>query len=301
MSALKMKFLQGKSGDKYNYPVTKSDGVFLDDQGNKTLKSFIDNDLKTLSWLPSKSIEGRHLKNASVSRDNIGTGAISETKITDEAVTNRKIQKYDANKSGSGIQTDRIADGAITDAKILPYRLKEGSTTGEYVGGISGDKIKNGAITREKIASDAFAPELIARSEKTSVWSANTTVPENEWADLSSDYHYLILGIATKENGVILATTFIPICPFLSLSGTVGEDNSPFENMTYGDRFEVMFADYQIDENGYVRSISGNGLKNYHGHLELREKEKEDGTIGLQYRIFQDRSKWSMTFLWGIK
>lgn len=288
MSALKMKFLQGKSGDKYNYPVTKSDGVFLDDQGNKTLKSFIDSDLKTLSWLPSKSIEEKHLKNASVTRDKIGTGSISETKIADEAVTNRKIQKYDVNKSGSGIQTDRIADGAITDAKIS-------------VGGISGNKIKDGAITREKIASNAFAPELIARTEKASVWSFNTTVPENEWADLSSDYHYLILGVATKENGVILSTTLVPICPFLSLSGTVGEDYSQFEGMTYGNRFEVIFIDYQIDENGYVRSISGNGSKNYHGHLELREKEKEDGTTGLQYRIFQDRSQWSMTFLWGIK
>ena len=266
MSALKMKFLQGKSGDKYNYPVTKSDGVFLDDQGNKTLKGFIDNDLKTLSWLPSKSIEGKHLKNASVSRDNIGTGAISETKIADEAVTNRKIQKYDANKSGSGIQTDRIADGAITDAKIS-------------VGSISGNKIKDGAITKEKIFYNAFNLDFIATSDTISTWTSVTT--DSDWIDLS-EYHYFILGAISKENGRVLATTFVPVCAPVVKTVSVGDNPPSTGNITIWDCWET---EYREDSN------SGN----YHAHLQLRNN---NGT--LEGRIFIAKGNWCLAGLWGF-
>ena len=275
MSALKMKFLQGKSGDKYNYPVTKSDGVFFDDQGKKTLKSFIDSDLKTLSWLPSKSIENKHLKNASVTRDNIGTGAISTTKIADEAVTNQKIKKYEANKPGSGIQTDRIADGAITDAKILAFN-------GD-VGGISGDKIKDGAITLEKAAFGQI--ELIYSGVPVGTsGKANVTGLDK--------YRCLILGVTNggpstvgsdgnQNGGSMLATIMIPL---------IKESEGTFAYRPFTNVHQAFFPDIKEDGTGSYNT--------YSAWFQFDSNSTSSGKVWLAERA---GASYSGLVLFGIK
>lgn len=276
MSILKMKFLQGKSGDQYNYPVTKPEGIFFDDEGKKTLRTFVDSDLKSLSWLPSKSIENTHLKNASVTRDNIGTGAVSTTKIADEAVTNQKIKKYEANKPGSGIQTDRIADGAITDAKILAFN-------GD-VGGISGDKIKDGAITLEKAAFGQI--ELIYSGVPVGAsGKANVTGLDK--------YRCLILGVTNggpstvdgsknQNGGSMLATTMIPL---------IKESEGTFAYRPFTNVHQAFYPDIKEGGTGSYNT--------YSAWFQFDSNSTSSGKVWLAERT--DDISYSGLVLFGIK
>lgn len=145
------------------------------------------------------------------------------------------LEEWDSSKPDStGVQTKNLADGAITDAKIMPYnsetelgglsrdKIKDGAIDSAKIanGSIQGADIAGGTITRSNLNNGIFTPYLIGTTESMSY---------GEVYDVSQ-YSFLLLCIGTKERESensstfrstrILATTLIPLLPNLS-----GENN----------------------------------------------------------------------------
>lgn len=96
----------------------------------------------------------------------LADGAVTSSKLYDEAVTNSKIANgavTSAKIADGTISTNDIADGAVTSDKLA-------------VGAIATADIADGAVTSDKIADGAIATADIADSAITSAKIANGTI-----------------------------------------------------------------------------------------------------------------------------
>ncbi len=118
-------------------------------------------------------IDGRNLKNRSVSTPKLqigsvrtaqlSTGAVSTSKIRGKAVTGGKL-------AAGAVGTDQLAAGAVRAADIgagaigTP-QIAAGAVVNAAIanGAVSEGKIANGAVSRAKLTADALLPSLVVR------------------------------------------------------------------------------------------------------------------------------------------
>lgn len=277
--SLKMKFLQGKVNDQVSYPVTTDEGVEL--SSGETLKEFITKITKNFNWMGNNTVTKNHLQK--------------------ESVTDEKISKYKSSVAGSGIQTASIADGAITDAKILPYKLKSGSST-EYVGGLSGNKIKDGAITNEKISGGISGSKIedgTITLEKTTFGQidliySGVPVGENNKVSVTGldQYRCLILGVTNggpstvdsrgnPNGGSILATIMIPL---------IRESEDTFFYRPFTNIHQAFFPD-----------IKENGTGSWHTYSASFQFDSNSTSSGKVWLAEITGASYSGLVLFGIK
>lgn len=127
---------------------------------------------KTDEVLDDNSLDGKKLKNKSVSTEQINDSAITTVKIDDDAVTAIKILNGSINK-------DKLATDAVITAKI-----KDGAVTNDKLAGeISADKLAGG-ITNDKLAGEISADKLAGGI---SYEKLTGTIPETHIATESID------------------------------------------------------------------------------------------------------------------
>lgn len=125
-----------------------------------------------------------YIDNSAITTDKINDSAVTAAKIYNGAVTNDKVASdIDASKLTTGtLPVDRIADGSITNAKIIDL------DAAKLTGILSIDRITDGSITDAKLASGIAASKI------------NGTLSTDNIPDIS----------ATKITADVLAVDRIP-------------------------------------------------------------------------------------------
>jgi trimeric autotransporter adhesin len=119
------------------------------------------------------AIDGRNLKNRSVSTPKLQIGSVRSAQLATGAVTTTKLKAkaVTAGKVAVGaIGTDQLAAGAVRAADIGAAAIGTPQIAAGAVGNaalangaVSEGKMANGAVTRAKLAADAQLPALAVR------------------------------------------------------------------------------------------------------------------------------------------
>ena len=146
--------LAGKQ-DKLNYvPEDSANKVVAINDGNKASSTSFPSVGAVTEWTEQR-ISELSTEGLPVNPDNIGTGAITEEKLSADSVSTVKIQD-------GAVTTDKIADGAVTEEK-LSTEVQE-TIAGKadasslkalaYKDTVNSAEIDDGAVTKSKLSSD---------------------------------------------------------------------------------------------------------------------------------------------------
>jgi hypothetical protein len=150
--------------------------------------------------LAAKTLNGRHLKNHSVTGIKLANGVATTRTLANHAVTTTKL-------APGAVTADKLAPHAVTTPKIAP-------------GAITSDKLAHGAVTADKIAAGAVTAAHLSiqvvvadgSAAPASVSSATATCPAGMLA--------LGGGVTIDDDSAVTVTTALRTsAPALSGSG----------------------------------------------------------------------------------
>lgn len=134
--------------------------------------------------IPDHSITDQQLATAAVLAYNLAADSVETDKIADGAVTDNKIVSVSASKVTGELGSNNFAAKSVTADKINDFavvssKLSIGAVVEEKIGtyAVVKDKIANGAVTETKIANGAVTSEKLASDLN----FVDEAVVSNEW------------------------------------------------------------------------------------------------------------------------